>query len=70
MKTEEEISAKIAEMSKVNALKPPDGMSQQVFIGCKVGAIKALLWALGINDDDRYHISARPGKPIKIGRPS
>lgn len=70
MKTEIEITTKIAEMCGIDATRPPKGMSLEVFAGCKAGAVKALLWALGINDDDSYHIPIKPGPPIKQGRPS
>jgi hypothetical protein len=70
VKTPAEIEAKIAEMSNIDATAPPDGMSAPVFIGVKVGALQALLWALGINDDNSYRISAKPGPPRKLGAPS
>jgi hypothetical protein len=30
----------------------------------KAAACKTLLWALGENDDDRYFITAKPGRPL------
>jgi hypothetical protein len=30
----------------------------------KAAACKTLLWALGENDDDRWHITAVPGPPV------
>lgn len=64
MKTPGEIESKIAEMCAIDATKPPAGVLAPVSIGFKTGAVKALLWALGVNDDDRFYITATPGKPL------
>jgi hypothetical protein len=58
MKTQVEIRAKLEEMLSLNTI----GNKELTF--SKIAACKALLWALGINDDDRWYIRAAPGPPI------
>jgi hypothetical protein len=64
MKTELEVRAKLKEMLQFDAIRGINGGPNPAFIGAKVGACKALLWALGENDDDRWHITAAPGEPV------
>jgi hypothetical protein len=61
MKTEQEIRAKLSEMLQVDARIQPPGMTPGGMIFAKAAACKALLWALGENEDDRWYITAHPG---------
>lgn len=73
MKTEAEIRAKLNEMLAVDATMPSlyaPGLPAEKFIFSKIACCKTLLWALGENDDDRWHIPARPGNPVRMGEPS
>ena len=64
MKSEQEMRDKLAEMLEVDARVQPPGMTPGGLMFCKAAACKTLLWALGENDDDRWHITAVPGPPI------
>lgn len=59
MKPESEIRAKLQELLSLDA---------RCWINAspcsKVAACKALLWALGENDDDRWYITAGPGPAV------
>ena len=59
MKSELELREKLAEMLSLDCRKLPPNT-----IFSKTAACKALLWALGENDDDRWHITALPGPPL------
>lgn len=60
MKSEAEIREKLDE------LLASDYTAEEVrhLVGGKIGACKALLWTLGENDDDRWHITAAAGPPV------
>jgi hypothetical protein len=60
VKSDIEIREKLAELLQQDGLKYPD--ARMMF--SKAAACKALLWALGENDDDRWHITAAPGPPV------
>jgi hypothetical protein len=55
MKSEFEIREKLVETLAIDG-----GMAS-----CKAAVCKTLLWALGENDDDRWHITVRPGPAIE-----
>jgi len=57
MKAETEIRAKLAELLAMDAHTAGTMFS-------KAAACKALLWALGENDDDRWYITGKPGPPV------
>ena len=59
LKTEQELRDKLAEMLAMDAKAVAPN-----FIFLKAAACKTLLWALGINDDDRWFITARPGPAV------
>lgn len=59
MKTPDQIREKLNQMLSLDANKFPPGMTHS-----KVAACKALLWALGENDDDRWYITAAPGPAV------
>jgi hypothetical protein len=63
-KTEIEIRAKLAEVLAIDGRKQPAGMTPGGMMFCKAAAAKTLLWVLGENDNDRWHITAVPGPPI------
>ncbi len=61
MKTELELRAKLAETLSLDCrMEPP------MMIHSKAAACKALLWALGENDDDRWFIRSKPGPPEDV----
>ncbi len=64
MKTEQEVRAKLEEMLAVDGRLQPPGMTPGGMIFSKAAACKALLWALGENDDDRWYITSKPGPPV------
>lgn len=66
MKTEAEIRAKLAELLAIDARVQPAGMTPGGMIFSKAAACKTLLWALGENDDDRWFITAVPGRPLGL----
>lgn len=56
-----ELEVKLAELLAVDAREGFMGMvTPAIAIGAKVGAVKAILWALG-DDDDSWHVTAAPG---------
>lgn len=59
MKTEPELRAKLTEMLALDGRDWPEGM-----VFSKVAACKALLWALGENDDDHWFIAGAPGPAV------
>lgn len=59
MKTELELRAKLEEMLALDCRTMPPNM-----MFSKAAACKALLWALGENDDDRWFITGKPGPPM------
>lgn len=59
MKSEQELRAKLEEMLSLDCRKYPPNMMHS-----KAAACKALLWALGENDDDRWYITGPPGPPL------
>lgn len=58
MKSEAEINEKLEEL-----LSADTRMSRTAMYS-KVAACKALAWALGINDDDRWYITATSGPMV------
>jgi hypothetical protein len=72
VKTESEIRAKLNELLSLDARDGyPDVETGQIterstqhWITTKVSVCIMLLWVLGENDDDRWHITAAPGPPI------
>jgi hypothetical protein len=64
MKSEIEIRAKLDEMLAIDGRIQPAGMQPHGLMFAKAAACKTLLWALGENDDDRYFITAKPGRPL------
>ena len=64
MKSESEIRGKLAELLAIDGRVQPDGMTRGGMMFAKAAACKTLLWALGENDDDRWHITAVPGPPV------
>ena len=60
-KTEAELRDKLAEVLATDGRIQPSGMTPGGMMFCKTAAAKALLWALGENDDDRWFITAAPG---------
>ena len=63
-KTESEIRAKLDELLAIDSTHGPDRNWCRATTLSKVAACKALLWALGENDEDRWHITAKPGPPV------
>ena len=64
MKTEQEIRDKLREMLAVDGRIQPPGMTPGGMIFAKAAACKTLLWTLGENDDDRWFITSKPGRPL------
>jgi hypothetical protein len=65
MKTKREVYAKLNEVLSWDARVQPENMPDSTVFG-KVAAAKTLLWVLGQNDDDRWHITAAPGPAIDV----
>ena len=63
MKTEIEIRAKLAEMLAIDCWRGAYD-AYRAALHHKVAACKALLWALGEDDDNRWYIRAEPGPPV------
>ncbi len=66
MKTEQELRDKLAELLSIDARIQPPNMVPGGMAFSKAAACKALLWALGENDDDRWYITLKPGRPLLI----
>ncbi len=64
IKSEPELRAKLAEVLAMDGRIQPQGMTPGGMMFSKAAAAKTLLWALGENDDDRWHITSRPGPPV------
>jgi hypothetical protein len=64
MKTEAELRSKLEELLNIDAAAGQDANTYRASIHSKAAACKALLWALGENDDDRWYITAQPGPPL------
>ncbi len=66
VKTEAEIREKLEEMLAIDSTGRYQDVPGRTNVFSKVAACKALLWALGENDDDRWHITAKPGPPVDV----
>jgi hypothetical protein len=64
VKSESELRDKLAEILSIDARLTHGSLTPGGMMLCKAAAAKALLWALGQNDDDRWHITADPGPAI------
>lgn len=62
MKTEAEIREMLAALLARDYSAPEAAH----LLGPKIGSCKTLLWVLGENEDDRWHIPARPGLLIDV----
>lgn len=70
MKTEQELRDKLADLLAVDVTLNNQENAFRAEMFAKAACAKTLLWALGENDDDRWHITAKPGPPVLMGRPS
>ncbi len=66
MKTEQELRAKLEEQLAIDCTKMEPAPFREKLTFSKVAICKTLLWALGENDDDRWHITSTPGPPRRV----
>ena len=69
VKTEAELRGMLEQVLSWDGAIVMEGSKTGVpLIYAKAAAAKTLLWALGENDDDQWHITCKPGPPVKVSR--